>query len=71
MSVRDPKRRKRILKLIEKIWNNAPDLRLFQLLMSIIIETQDEAIYYYIEDDYLERILNNFIKKHIDKVENE
>ncbi len=67
--MRDPKRRKRILTLVEKIWNNAPDLRLFQLLINIITEAQDEMMYYYIEDDYLEKLLANFINKYIDKKE--
>jgi len=69
MSVRDPKRRKRILKLIEKIWDNAPDLRLFQLLINIVVEAQDECFYYYIEDTYLETLLKNFIVRYIDKKE--
>ena len=51
--MKDPKRIKRILKLIEKIWEKCPDLRLCQLIKNAISETD----VYYVEDDRLEELL--------------
>jgi len=56
--MRDPKRIKRILELVEKIWKENPDLRLTQLIMNVLSMNADP---YYIEDDRLERELKTFI----------
>ena len=48
--MRDPARIDKILKLIEKIWNRYPDLRLTQLIMNCLKINYDP---YYIEDDIL------------------
>jgi len=55
--LRDPKRIKRILKLIEKVWKKNPDLRLFQLLDNSFHTYGD---YYYLEDENLEESLKEF-----------
>ena len=48
--MRDPKRIKPMLKLIEKIWIKNPDLRLMQLLGNVL----GSGDHYYKEDDQLE-----------------
>ena len=60
---KDPKRIKRILKMIEKIWEKRPYLRLFQLLGNCFI-AQDN---YYIEDSVLEKRLKMLYKDEIKK----
>jgi len=60
--MRDPKRIKRILKLVEKIWEENPDLRLTQLIMNALEMNQDP---YYIEDTHLEIALDN-LKERLD-----
>jgi hypothetical protein len=57
--MRDPKRIKRILKAIEIIWINSPDLRLTQIIMNALKSNNDP---YYIEDDDLEKALNEYMK---------
>ena len=52
--MRDPKRIKRILKKIEKIWLEHPDLRLMQLLFNSVDLTDSV---YYMEDFVLEEYL--------------
>ncbi len=54
--MRDPKRIERILKLVEKIWNDYPDLRLTQLIMNALRMNSDP---YYVEDDKLEDALKS------------
>jgi len=54
--VRDPKRIKRILKLVEEVWMKSPDLRLTQLIMNALGINYDP---YYIEDDRLESALKD------------
>ena len=61
--MRDIKRIKRILKLIEKIWLKHPDLRLGQLLENMNITTYDDL--YYIEDAILEQKIKDNIKKYL------
>jgi len=51
---KDPKRIDRILKIIEKIWKDNPDLRLYQLLGNCFNPYQDP---YYTEDNELEYLL--------------
>ncbi len=58
--MRDPKRIKPMLKLIEKIWTKNPDLRLGQLIGNILEDRCPEL--YYIEDDKLRfRICNCYL----------
>jgi uncharacterized protein YihD (DUF1040 family) len=56
--MRDPKRIKRILTIVENIWEKNPDLRLTQLIMNALSMSSDP---YYIEDDDLEKALNNML----------
>ena len=58
--MRDPARIKRILKLVEKIWNDAPDLRLTQIIMNSLRMNSDP---YYVEDDKLEEALKSDCKE--------
>lgn len=51
--MRDPKRIKRMLKLIEEIWTDNPDLRLCQLLGNAFGAIDP----YNIEDEELEKML--------------
>lgn len=47
--MRDPRRIKKVLKTIEDIWRQNPDLRLGQLLGNAV----PESMIYYIEDETL------------------
>jgi uncharacterized protein YihD (DUF1040 family) len=58
--MRDPKRIKRILKIVNHIWDKAPDIRLTQLIMNALEMNSDP---YYIEDDKLENALKLYYKK--------
>lgn len=51
--MRDKKRIPKILKLIEKIWKDSPDLRLCQLIQNCF----GGFDIYYVEDDKLEAAL--------------
>jgi uncharacterized protein YihD (DUF1040 family) len=51
--VRDPKRIKRVLELIERIWLDNPDLRLCQLIENCF----STSGLYHIEDDELRKAL--------------
>ena len=59
--MRDPKRIKRILKLIEKLWNKSPDQRFGQLLINHGI-VDDSLIVWNNEDDELEKFLKKINK---------
>ena len=60
--MRDPKRKKRILKLIASIWESHPDLRLMQLVGNCF----EIGAVYHLEDTDLETILNaRYLGKHI------
>lgn len=54
--MRNPKRIKKCLRKIEEIWSKHPDLRLGQLILNVI---NDPALYY-IEDEKLVELLENF-----------
>jgi len=62
---RDPKRIPRILKEIERIWNQYPDLRFYQLMdmLGTYAGYESGSDKYYVEDTELEE----FIKKYKDK----
>lgn len=57
--MRDPARIERIIGLVEKIWNEYPDLRLTQLIMNALDMNGDP---YYVEDDRLEKALKSICK---------
>lgn len=64
--MRDPKRIKRILTLIETLWNKAPDQRFFQLLFNYTqlgvrtgVGTVQDPFHY--EDDEIERQLKGVL----------
>jgi hypothetical protein len=58
--MRNPKRIKRILKLVEKIWKKCPDYRLTQLIMNALAMNDDP---YHIEDEVLEGKLEELYEK--------
>ena len=59
--MRDPARIEPVLQLIRTLWELNPDLRLGQLLVSIIRPKQSCPEVFYIEDDELvRRIATNF-----------
>jgi len=60
--MRDPKRIKKMLKQIEKIWEKNPDLRLFQLLLNPLGLSGNTSIYY-LEDDILVEALKYYDSK--------
>ena len=51
--MKNPLRRKRLLKVIEAVWSKNNDLRLMQLLLNVCVDCET----YSIEDDTLEKIL--------------
>jgi hypothetical protein len=55
---RDPKRIPKILKRLERIWKQNPDLRLSQL----ILDAAKDDIYYYLEDSALLGKMERFYK---------
>lgn len=57
--MRDPARIDRMLELIRKVWYDAPDLRLTQLIMNELRMNSDP---YYVEDDKLEDALKAYCK---------
>lgn len=59
---RDPKRIKRILNKIEKIWENYPDFRLSQIICNSISESQKDNLFH-LEDDKLEFGIDELAKK--------
>lgn len=57
---RDPKRIEEISALIQKVWEKNPDLRLMQLLCSVI-GTGGMIDPYYVEDDILVICLRQYL----------
>lgn len=57
--MRDPKRINKCLRKIKEIWSKNPDLRLGQLLINM---TPDAKSLYFIEDEDLINLLDNFYK---------
>ncbi len=58
--MRDPARIDRMLELVKKIWHDAPDLRLTQIIMNALRMNSDP---YYVEDDKLEDALKSDCKE--------
>jgi len=57
--MRDPARIERMLKLVERVWYDGPDLRLTQIIMNVLAMNSDP---YYVEDDKLENALKAYCK---------
>jgi len=56
--LRDKKRIKRMLKLIQKIWEEYPDLRFGQLIYNTVVTKSGELFrIYYMEDEEVEERL--------------
>jgi len=60
--MRNEKRIRRILKLIEELWNKHPDQRLGQLLINLGI-VDDSMRVWRNEDDALEEYLEKFLEE--------
>ena len=58
--MREKERIKRICKLFEKVWKKSPDLRFFQMLWSLDLQSRDMFDY---EDVDLEKWLERSIKE--------
>ena len=61
--MRDPKRIKRILELIERYWDKNPDMRLTQVLVNNHIIPNFPGHWYYLEDDKVEDALSELQEK--------
>jgi len=57
--MRDFRRIGRILTKVRQVWEIQPDLRLTQLIMNALKMNEDP---YYVEDDKLEKALDEYIK---------
>jgi len=55
--MRDPKRIKRVISKVEELWKVNPDWRLTQLIMNVLSMNSDP---FYIEDEQLEKALDDF-----------
>ncbi len=60
---RDPKRIKRILEKIEKLWENSPDLRFVQFLQNIFGSAIRDQPIFFKEDDEVEKILDYLLSR--------
>lgn len=66
--MREPKRIKRILLLIDKLWNEYPDQRLGQLLENYVFGCQrGGCCKFHVEDDDVEKHLKNMLKERCDE----
>ena len=61
--MRDPKRIKRILEKIGKLWDISPDLRFGQFIQNIFGSTVKDQPIYFKEDDEVEKILDYLLNK--------
>ena len=50
--LRDPKRIPKLLKVIEELWSNMPDMRLLQLLINVSSKSSESGLFY-MEDEML------------------
>ncbi len=64
IETRDPKRIERIIQKLGTIWRVLPDMRLFQLLETIKYSIDDKIDPFYIEDDRLEKAIDDEIARH-------
>ena len=64
--MRDPKRIKKILGLIEQLWNENPDWRFGQLLINFGV-CQDNLGLWQVEDDEFEKHFKSIIKSNENK----
>ncbi len=62
---RDPKRIKRILEKIEKLWENSPYLRFVQFLQNIFGSAIRDQPIFFKEDDEVEKILDYLLSSKI------
>ncbi len=61
--MRDPKRIKRICRLLEEVWSHFPQQRLGQLFLSFVFgSVAGDSHIYHKEDGEVEQILNVFIE---------
>uniref|UniRef100_A0A6M3JKT5 DUF1018 domain-containing protein n=1 Tax=viral metagenome TaxID=1070528 RepID=A0A6M3JKT5_9ZZZZ len=58
--MRDPKRIKRICKILEKAWSLSPDQRLGQFLSNYVYGHRQDI--FFLEDDEVEKLLNGLYK---------
>ncbi len=63
LTPRDPKRIDRIIQKLAIIWRGVPDLRLFQLLETIKYSIDDKIDPFYIEDDRVEKAIDEEIER--------
>ena len=62
---RDPKRIKRILEKIEKLWEDSPYLRFVQFLQNIFGSAIRDQPIFFKEDDEVEKILDYLLSSKI------
>ena len=61
--MRDPKRIDRITEKLGKLWKTYPDYRFCQMLINYFFS--DERLYWHLEDDDLEKAIDEALKKTI------
>lgn len=67
--MRDPNRIPKVLKTLERIWKQYPDLRLGQLLENSTIQAgKSDHCLFYIEDEELVSVLSKFVIEHPPKM---
>jgi len=60
---RDPKRIKRMLEKMGKLWRDSPDLRFGQFIQNIFGSAIRDQPIYFKEDDEIEKILDYLLEK--------
>ena len=56
--MKDPKRIKRIIKKLKKVWKQHPDLNLNKLLWNI---SRSDYAFIYVDDDFIEKKLDKVL----------
>lgn len=64
MSERDPTRIPKIMDQLERVWEQNPELRLLQLLISVIRPSEPAPDLFYVEDEVLLDLLEVEMNKH-------
>lgn len=59
--MRDRQRIKRIMRKLQWIWEEQPDMRFNQLMVDLMFDTSQDMDVFYTEDDQFENILNQKI----------